>query len=177
MAIEFVCPSCGRVLRLRDEAAGKRGRCPHCKSVITVPESAVSDDDLIEILPGKSPTPKKPPTAPAQPPEPTPSEPPTAREQEPPPPPPLARPAFVDSTGSPQEQFRRDINGAAPNNLLNYGYMVMRAAVARALCSAGLLPSLGIHHRNRYNAFCLADDVLEPFMGFVESKVRDICGG
>jgi len=72
-------------------------------------------------------------------------------------------------------QFRRDINGLPPNNMLNYGYMVMRAAVARALCSAGLLPSLGIHHRNRYNAFCLADDLLEPFRGFVETKVRDIC--
>ena len=70
--------------------------------------------------------------------------------------------------------FHRDINGAPPNNMLNYGYMVMRAAVARALCSAGLLPSLGIHHRNRYNAFCLADDLLEPFRGFVESKVRDV---
>jgi len=70
--------------------------------------------------------------------------------------------------------FRRDISGSPPNNMLNYGYMVMRAAVARALCSAGLLPSLGIHHRNRYNAFCLADDLLEPFRGFVESKVRDI---
>lgn len=74
-------------------------------------------------------------------------------------------------------QFRRDINGLPPNNMLNYGYMVMRAAVARALCSAGLLPSLGIHHRNRYNAFCLADDMLEPFRGFVESKVREICEG
>lgn len=78
-------------------------------------------------------------------------------------------------TSSPQVQFRRNIDGAPPNNMLNYGYMVMRAAVARALCSAGLLPSLGIHHRNRYNAFCLADDLLEPFRGFVESKVRDIC--
>ncbi len=71
--------------------------------------------------------------------------------------------------------FRRDIDGLPPNNMLNYGYMVMRAAVARALCSAGLLPSLGIHHRNRYNAFCLADDILEPFRVFVESKVRDVC--
>ena len=79
----------------------------------------------------------------------------------------------LDSTGSPQT-FRRKINGAPPNNMLNYGYMVMRAAVARALCSAGLLPSFGIHHRNRYNAFCLADDVIEPFRGFVEAKVRDI---
>jgi CRISP-associated protein Cas1 len=72
-------------------------------------------------------------------------------------------------------QFRRDRDGASPNNLLNYGYMVMRAAVARALCSAGLLPCLGIHHHNRYNAFCLADDVMEPFRGFVESKVKQIC--
>jgi CRISPR-associated protein Cas1 len=71
--------------------------------------------------------------------------------------------------------FRRDIEGPPPNNLLNYGYMVMRAAVARALCSAGLLPCLGIHHHNRYNAFCLADDVMEPFRGFVESKVKEIC--
>ena len=88
-------------------------------------------------------------------------------------------PAFfgdVDSTSSPQA-FRRDINGRWPNNLLNYGYMVMRAAVARALCSAGLLPALGIHHCNRYNSFCLADDVMEPFRGFVEAKVREICKG
>jgi CRISPR-associated protein Cas1 len=77
-------------------------------------------------------------------------------------------------TSSPQVQFRRNIDGTPPNNMLNYGYMVMRAAVARALCSAGLLPSLGIHHRNRYNAFCLADDLLEPFRGFVESKVREV---
>jgi CRISP-associated protein Cas1 len=71
--------------------------------------------------------------------------------------------------------FYRDIDGPPPNNMLNYGYMVMRAGVARALCSAGLLPCLGIHHRNRYNAFCLADDIMEPFRGFVEKKVRDIC--
>jgi len=73
--------------------------------------------------------------------------------------------------------FRRDIDGPPPNNLLNYGYMVMRAAVARALVSAGLHPSIGIHHRNRYNAFCLADDIVEPFRGFVESKVKEICEG
>ncbi len=72
--------------------------------------------------------------------------------------------------------FKRDREGPPPNNLLNYGYMVMRAAVARALCSAGLLPALGIHHRNRYNAFCLADDLVEPFRGFVEKKVQQICG-
>jgi CRISPR-associated protein Cas1 len=73
------------------------------------------------------------------------------------------------------EGFRRKRDGGAPNNLLNYGYMVMRAAVARALCSAGLLATLGIHHRNKYNAFCLADDVVEPFRGFVEEKVRELC--
>lgn len=71
--------------------------------------------------------------------------------------------------------FRRDREGPPPNHLLNYGYIVLRAAVARALCSAGLLPTLGIHHRSRYNAFALADDLLEPFRGYVEEKVRDLC--
>lgn len=74
-------------------------------------------------------------------------------------------------------RFRRDREGAGPNNLLNYGYMVMRAAVARALVSAGLHPSIGIHHRNRYNAFCLADDIVEPFRGFVDRKVKEIAEG
>ncbi|HOM77575.1 MAG TPA: type II CRISPR-associated endonuclease Cas1, partial [Anaerohalosphaeraceae bacterium] len=72
-------------------------------------------------------------------------------------------------------EFKRRRDGAPPNNLLNYGYMVLRAAVARALCSAGLLPTLGIHHRNRYNAFCLADDIVEPFRGFAEKKVKAVC--
>lgn len=72
------------------------------------------------------------------------------------------------------KNFRRDINGNPPNNLLNYGYMVLRAAVARALCSAGLLPTLGIHHKNRYNAYCLADDIIEPFRGFVDEKVKEV---
>lgn len=81
-------------------------------------------------------------------------------------------PAFIGDAN-----FHRDINGKSPNNLLNYGYMVMRAAVARALCSAGLLPCLGIHHHNRYNAFALADDVVEPFRGFVDAKVREIVRG
>ena len=75
------------------------------------------------------------------------------------------------------EGFHRNIDGPAPNNMLNYGYMVMRAAVARAICSAGLLPCLGIHHCNRYNAFCLADDLHEPFRGFVEEKVRQLYQG
>jgi len=68
--------------------------------------------------------------------------------------------------------FRRRPDGAPPNNLLNYGYAVMRAAVARAICAAGLHPSIGLQHRNRYNAFCLADDLLEPFRPMVDRRVR-----
>lgn len=70
--------------------------------------------------------------------------------------------------------FKRQRNGVWPNALLNYGYMVLRAAVARAICSAGLLPAIGLHHRNKYNAFCLADDIVEPFRGYVEAKVKSI---
>jgi CRISPR-associated protein Cas1 len=81
---------------------------------------------------------------------------------------------LTDSSTSLGMTFHRNIEGKPPNNLLNYGYMVMRAAVARAICSAGLLPSVGLHHRNKYNAFCLADDLVEPFRGFVEAKVREI---
>ncbi len=65
-------------------------------------------------------------------------------------------------------EFRRERFGKTPNNLLNYGYMVLRAAVARSLVSSGLLPTLGIHHHNRYNAYCLADDIMEPFRPFVD---------
>jgi CRISPR-associated protein Cas1 len=85
--------------------------------------------------------------------------------------------AYIQGLGSTSltiDEFRRDAEGKPPNTLLNYGYMVMRAAVARAICSAGLLPSVGLHHRNKYNAFCLADDLVEPFRGFVEAKVREI---
>jgi CRISPR-associated protein Cas1 len=67
--------------------------------------------------------------------------------------------------------FRRDRFGVCPNNLLNYGYTILRAATARALVSSGLLPTLGIHHKNRYNAFCLADDIMEPYRVFVDKKV------
>jgi len=73
--------------------------------------------------------------------------------------------------------FKRNAEGQPPNNLLNYGYMIMRAAVARAICSAGLLPSVGLHHKNKYNAFCLADDLVEPFRGYVEIKVKEIVAG
>jgi len=68
--------------------------------------------------------------------------------------------------------FRRSRDGDPPNNLLNYGYTVLRAATARAVCGAGLSPSLGIHHRNRYNAFALADDLMEPLRPAVDAQVR-----
>jgi len=74
----------------------------------------------------------------------------------------------------PQGPFRRDREGRPPNNLLNYGYMVLRAAVARAICGAGLHPSLGLHHHNRSDAFCLADDLVEPLRPLVDRKVLDL---
>ncbi|MGE3410467.1 MAG: CRISPR-associated endonuclease Cas1 [Pirellulales bacterium] len=70
--------------------------------------------------------------------------------------------------------FRRDRDGAPPNNLLNYGYAVLRAAVARALVAAGLLPAIGLHHSNRSNAFCLADDLMEPLRPLVDHAVRQL---
>ena len=72
------------------------------------------------------------------------------------------------------EKFRRERRGPPPNNFLNYGYMILRAAVARSLVSSGLLPTLGIHHCNRYNAYCLADDVMEPFRPFVDLTVLKV---
>jgi CRISPR-associated protein Cas1 len=67
--------------------------------------------------------------------------------------------------------FRRHREGRPPNNWLNYGYMVLRAGMARALVGSGLMPTLGIHHHNRYNAFCLADDAMEPYRPFVDWRV------
>lgn len=67
--------------------------------------------------------------------------------------------------------FIRHRFGEAPNHLLNYGYTVLRAAVARALTGSGLLPTLGIHHRNKYNAFCLADDIMEPYRPYIDQLV------
>lgn len=72
------------------------------------------------------------------------------------------------------ERFVRDREGEAPNNLLNYGYAIVRAVVARALVASGLLPTFGIHHHNRYNAFCLADDVMEPYRPYVDELVIQI---
>ncbi len=70
--------------------------------------------------------------------------------------------------------FTRKREGAYPNNLLNYGYAILRAIVARALVASGMLPTLGIHHRNRYNAYCLADDIMEPYRPYVDEKVIQI---
>lgn len=70
--------------------------------------------------------------------------------------------------------FVRDREGVAPNNLLNYGYAILRAVVARSLVASGLLPTLGIHHHNRYNAYCLADDIMEPYRPYVDMLVYDI---
>lgn len=66
------------------------------------------------------------------------------------------------------DDFRRDRYGGGPNPFLNYGYTVLRAAVARAVVAAGLHPSLGIHHHNRLNPMCMVDDLMEPFRPFVD---------
>lgn len=71
-------------------------------------------------------------------------------------------------------QFSRARDGAPPNNLLNYGYAILRATVARSLVGSGLLPTLGIFHRNQYNAYCLADDIMEPYRPYVDKVVCDI---
>lgn len=70
--------------------------------------------------------------------------------------------------------FTREREGIPPNNLLNYGYAILRAVVARALVMSGLLPTLGIHHHNRYNAYCLADDIMEPYRPYVDELIYDI---
>lgn len=67
--------------------------------------------------------------------------------------------------------FKRERDAADQNRLLNYGYAVLRAIVARAICGAGLHPGLGLHHHNRYNPFCLADDLMEPFRPLVDASV------
>ena len=70
--------------------------------------------------------------------------------------------------------FIRGRDEDAPNNLLNYGYAIVRANVARALVCSGLLPTLGVHHRNKYNAYCLADDIMEPYRPYVDLLVYQI---
>ncbi|MFM7203051.1 MAG: type II CRISPR-associated endonuclease Cas1 [Myxococcota bacterium] len=74
----------------------------------------------------------------------------------------------------PEPEFKRDPERSGFNALLNYGYAVLRAVVVRACCAAGLHPSLGVHHHNRYNAFCLADDLMEPFRPLVDRAALEV---
>lgn len=72
------------------------------------------------------------------------------------------------------EQFKRGRDQDPPNNVLNYGYAILRAVCARSLVASGLMPSLGIHHDNKYNAYCLADDIMEPYRPYVDQVVWNI---
>ena len=72
------------------------------------------------------------------------------------------------------DNFTRNQHGNTPNNLLNYGYAILRGITARALVSSGMLPSVGIFHKNKYNAYCLADDIMEPYRVYVDVLVNDI---
>ncbi|MFV8342039.1 type II CRISPR-associated endonuclease Cas1 [Flavobacterium sp. XS2P39] len=74
----------------------------------------------------------------------------------------------------PLENFTRGQKEIPPNNLLNYGYAILRAITARAIVSSGMLPTLGIFHRNKYNAYCLADDIMEPYRPYVDLIVCHI---
>lgn len=71
------------------------------------------------------------------------------------------------------DDFIRERKGDAPNNFLNFGYAILRSMVARALVSSGLHPTIGIFHRNKYNAYCLADDIMEPYRPYVDALVVD----
>jgi CRISPR-associated protein Cas1 len=71
-------------------------------------------------------------------------------------------------------EFIRGRFEEGPNVLLNYGYAILRAIVARSLVGSGLHPSFGIHHHNKYNAYCLADDMMEPYRPFVDQLVLQI---
>jgi CRISPR-associated protein Cas1 len=73
-------------------------------------------------------------------------------------------------------KFTRERDEDTPNAQLNYGYAILRSVVARALVSSGMLPSFGIFHRNKYNAFCLADDIMEPYRPYVDWMVLNLPG-
>lgn len=75
-----------------------------------------------------------------------------------------------------EQKFKRERFGEYPNNFLNYGYAILRAATARALSGSGLLNTLGIHHKSKYNAYALADDIMEPFRPIIDEKVAEIMG-
>ena len=72
------------------------------------------------------------------------------------------------------KDFKRGRFDLEPNNLLNYGYAILRAITARSLVASGLMPTLGIHHHNKYNAYALADDIMEPYRPYVDEVVRDL---
>ena len=72
--------------------------------------------------------------------------------------------------------FRRDRAADGANAMLNYGYTVLRASVARSVMAAGLHPSIGLHHQNRFNDFCLVDDVMEPFRPVIDGCVSALVG-
>jgi len=72
------------------------------------------------------------------------------------------------------KKFKRDSEGEPPNNLLNYGYSVLRAATARALIGSGLMPQISLHHHNKYDPLPLADDVMEPYRPFVDQIVVEL---
>ncbi len=72
------------------------------------------------------------------------------------------------------ENFNREREGEAPNNFLNFGYAVLRSIVARAIVSSGLNPTIGIFHRNKYNPYCLADDIMEPYRPYVDELVFNL---
>lgn len=73
-----------------------------------------------------------------------------------------------------ENKFKREREGRSPNHILNYGYAIVRALVARSLVGSGMLPTLGIFHRNQYNAYCLADDIMEPFRPYVDMIVWEL---
>ena len=86
----------------------------------------------------------------------------------------IAAAYYFQSLFSDIANFSRNQKGVPPNNLLNYGYAILRAVTARALVSSGMLPSVGIFHKNKYNAFCLADDVMEPYRIYVDALVYSL---
>lgn len=75
-----------------------------------------------------------------------------------------------------ETHFVRNQFGEYPNNFLNYGYAILRAIVARALVASGMLPLLGIHHHNKYNDYCLADDIMEPYRPFIDRLTLNVMG-
>jgi CRISP-associated protein Cas1 len=81
---------------------------------------------------------------------------------------------FTNVLGQNKGDFIREREGVWPNALLNYGYAILRAITARALVGTGLLPTLGIHHHNKYNAYCLADDIMEPYRPYVDAIVLEL---